>query len=183
MVDSAFQIKDSGAKAIAIERVAVGCSCIEWSAEERDLSPGGSTSINCQFKTGSIEGPFRRRVSVFLEGVERPIATSVSGNAIRSVVLAPALIDLGRVLPGQLVQRAVVLESAEATATTVMSACATAASFTVVEEPSLGKPPTLASYSVKLADDAPTGVFVARVEWSCRFAERWSRCDSIPTNS
>lgn len=105
-----FQLRNTGAVPFEITSVDASCGCTSTLLSDKTLEPGQSVELKVGFESGSMEGPFRKKVTIFTSAEEPATEIFIKGSVQPLFTVDPAVIAFGNVSAGQEYRRKVVIQ-------------------------------------------------------------------------
>ena len=110
-LDHFFQISNTGTLPLEIYSVEASCGCTSTLLSERTLEPGQSGELKVGFHSGSMEGPFRKKVTISTNAPDSTTVLHIKGSVYPLYTVDPAMLSFGRVQVGETYRRTVVIQA------------------------------------------------------------------------
>jgi uncharacterized protein DUF1573 len=106
-----FKLTNTGDQPLEILAVEKNCGCTSTLLSEKVLEPGESGELKVEFESGSMEGPFRKKVNIFSNAPESETQLVIKGTVQPFYTVDPAMITFGKVRVGEVYRRSVVIQA------------------------------------------------------------------------
>jgi hypothetical protein len=110
-LDHRFKMTNTGKQPLEILSVEASCGCTSTLLSEQTLQPGESGELKVNFESGSMEGPFRKKVTIFTNAAEPTTEIAIKGTVQPLYTVDPAMVAFGKVRPGSEYRRTVVIQA------------------------------------------------------------------------
>lgn len=105
-----FQLRNTGSAPLEVASVETSCGCTSTLLSDKVLQPGQAGELKVGFESGSMEGPFRKKVTVHTNAEESSTEIYIKGSVQPLFTVDPAVIAFGNVSTGQEYRRKVVIQ-------------------------------------------------------------------------
>ena len=109
-LEQVFRLKNTGSAPLEILSVEASCGCTSTLLSEKVVQPGRTGELKVGFQSGSMEGPFRKKVTVFTNAEEPSTEIFIKGSVQPLFTVDPVVIALGDVQNGKEYRRKVVVQ-------------------------------------------------------------------------
>ena len=109
-LEHVFQLRNTGTAPMEIASVETSCGCTSTLLSDKVLEPGQSAELKVGFQSGSMEGPFRKKVTIFTSAEEPSTEIYIKGSVQPLFTVDPAMIAFGHISVGEEYRRKVVIK-------------------------------------------------------------------------
>jgi hypothetical protein len=109
-----FKLTNTGTAPLKIFSVEESCGCTSTLLSEEVLEPGQSGELKVNFKSGSMVGPFRKKVTVFTNARKTDTQLYIKGSVQPLYTVDPGMLTFGQVRDGEEYRRTVVIQARQA---------------------------------------------------------------------
>jgi len=109
-LEHVFLLKNTGNAPLEILSVETSCGCTSTLLSEKTIAPGETGELKVGFESGSMEGPFRKKVMVNTNGPESSTKLQIKGSVQPLFLVDPSMLSFGQVSIGQEYRRIVVIQ-------------------------------------------------------------------------
>jgi hypothetical protein len=109
-MEHVFLLRNTGSAPLEITSVEASCGCTSTLLSDEVLQPGQAAELKVGFQSGSMEGPFRKKVTIFTNDEDSSIEIYIKGSVQPLFTVDPAVIAFGNVSVGEQYRRKVVIQ-------------------------------------------------------------------------
>lgn len=109
-VEHTFRFRNAGEAPLNVEKVRSSCGCTAALLSATQIPPGGTGEIRTTFDSGRFRGAVVKTVYLYVNDPQQPVAQfHLRGTVKPELVMDPAQIDLGKLIPGRSAEARVTL--------------------------------------------------------------------------
>lgn len=109
-LEHVFLLRNTGPTPLEVTSVEASCGCTSTLLSDKALQPGQAAELRVGFQSGSMEGPFRKKVSIFTSAEESSTEIYIKGSVQPLFTVDPAVVAFGNVSVGEEYRRKVVIQ-------------------------------------------------------------------------
>jgi hypothetical protein len=127
IVEHVFRVRNTGTGALRVDHVKGTCACTVGAATGEAIAPGGEAWVTMRLETDRLAGRTTKTATVYTNDPAAPtLPVTLTGQVLSDLVVRPTPLYLGRVRPGDVVRRELVVASGRVGGTATVVAVETA---------------------------------------------------------